>query len=80
MEFDRTLIVAERRRSQRAVQITVAVLALIALATGLLISLASEQMGIAAETARAITFGCLTAGSVSTAVLYVWDRVYTEEG
>ena len=80
MDIDRKLIVAERRRSQRVVQITVAVLALIALATDLLVSLASGPMGIAGETAQAITFGCLSAGSVSTAILYVWDRVYTEEG
>jgi hypothetical protein len=63
----------ERERSSRFVKITLGVLALAALALGLLVT---GFVGILPDTAGPIAIAFLYMAIAATAVLYIWDRIF----
>jgi hypothetical protein len=72
----REAIELERARSSRLVKITFGVMAIAALALGLLVIGFADPRGIPDDTTRPIAIGFLYTAIACTAVLYVWDRIF----
>lgn len=66
----------ERKRSQRIVQATLAVLSLASLVLGMAIYLCAARIGITQETARFVSTAFLAAAIVDALVLYLWERIF----
>lgn len=74
----RDLIMAERERSLRFVQVTLAVLALASLAVGLGIFALANRIGVPEDTARVLASAFLVAAIVDAIVLYLWERIFPD--
>lgn len=66
----------ERARSLRFVQIVFALLALFSVASGLIVSYASDGLGLPDTSANAVAAAFLSVGIMNTALLFVWERIF----
>lgn len=80
VSVDRETIMAERRRSQRVVQVTLGLLALASLASGLAIYALGARLGIPADTARVVASAFLIAAIIDALMLYGWERLFPARG
>lgn len=69
-------IAAERQRSQRHVQLTMAAMALGFLFCALAVHVLADRLGIPAETARLIASSFLLVATIDTVVLLYWERLF----
>lgn len=74
----RDLIMAERERSLRLVQVTLGVLALASLAVGLMIYALAGRIGVPEDVARIVASAFLAAAIADAMALYAWERLFRD--
>jgi len=73
---DRGSIAAERQRSERLVQMTLAMLALASLVFGLGVYALASRIGLPIDSARVIASAFLLAAIADAAALFLWGRLF----
>ena len=75
--IERDPIARERERSLKSVQIIFGVLALISLAAALVVAARGIEFGLPEGSTATIAYAFLLVGIVDTALLFVWERIFS---
>jgi|CXWK01.1.fsa_nt_gi phosphate/sulfate permease len=67
----------ERARSLRFVQIAFASLALLSLFAAIIVALSGTELGLPDTSVHTIAFAFLIVGIMDTAVLFLWERIFS---
>ncbi len=67
----------ERARSLKFVQIAFASLALLSLFASIIVALSGTELGLPDTSVHTIAFAFLIVGIMDTAVLFLWERIFS---